>query len=88
LRAFNVLKKEILELLLKKGRSTTSKQVAASLDTPLTNASDCLLRLKKQNLVDREPITKGRRGRPRYRYAISSRGRERLKFWISNSKKS
>jgi len=84
------LKKEVLELLLKKGkgRAPTSKDVASTLGITKTNSSDCLGRLKKQSLVDRRILNVRHRGRPKYEYSINARGRNRLKFYASNPKES
>ena len=57
------------------------------IDASRTNICDWLHRLYRQRLIDRQPVPREEPGRPRYKYAISKRGQERLVFWQSKTEK-
>ena len=59
-RRFNQFKKVVLELL-KSGRASSSSGIASILNAEPTNVCDCLHRLHKLRLVDRQPVYTARR---------------------------
>ena len=78
-RRFNQFKKAVLELL-KSERASSSSDIASMLNAKATNTCDCLHRLHRLRLVDRQPIYTGKKGRVRYGYRISGRGLARIRY--------
>ena len=81
---YNMLKKQILELLLDT-ENLTSHDLQLKINAKLTNVCDCLYRLHRQRLVNRESIKAGHPGRPQFTYAINQKGRQRLTYWSLHS---
>ena len=83
-RNFNELKLTVLTLL-KRREGLTSQDIHSATDAERTNICDCLGRLSRQRLVDRQSLPREEPGRPRFSYSISERGRHRLDYWESKS---
>jgi len=79
-RRFNQFKRDVLGLLESK-RASSSSDMATILSAEVTNVCDCLHRLHKLRLVDRQPIYTGKKGRARYNYRISPRGLARIRYF-------
>lgn len=79
-RKFNELKILMLEFL-QNFSSVTSEQIADTLGLTLKNAQISILRLRRQQLVDRAELPRdGRTGRKEYVYSLNHRGLQRLEY--------
>jgi predicted transcriptional regulator len=67
--------------LLESEKASSSSDMATMLNAEVTNTCDCLHRLHKLRLVDRQPVYTGKKGRARYNYRISPRGVARVRYF-------
>jgi transcription initiation factor IIE alpha subunit len=84
MKKFNELKMQLLGELVEDSR-LSAKDLSARISASPRNVAMCMLRMRRQKLVDGEKVHTGHQ--PAFSYSISPRGEQRLQYFRKQNDK-